>query len=150
MGSCPLSHTALGRSCDKLKPYLYHSLYGHQTGEDSDLLWGVSKSHDALIIWSCKITGQSKTIIFRLPHSFWPPNLGGLWLTLSGSHPENYTTLWSHGLERLRDKLKLLNRHYHSVSGQEAWQVRDLLWRATIHIVTWPLNHVVLLDHVTN
>ena len=112
MGSCPLSHTALGRSCDKLKPYLYHSLYGHQTGEDSDLLWGASKSHDALIIWSCKITGQSKTIIFRLPHSFWPPNLGGLWLTLSGSHPENYTTLWSHGLERLRDKLKLLNRHY--------------------------------------
>ena len=58
---------ALGRSCDKLKPYLYRSLYGHQIGEDSDLLWGASKSHDALIIWSCKITGQSKTIISRLP-----------------------------------------------------------------------------------
>ena len=102
---------ALGRSCDKLKPYLYRSLYGHQIGEDSDLLWGASKSHDALIIWSCKITGQSKTIISRLPQLL-TTKLGRIMTYLKRLPPGNYTTLWSHGLERLRDKLKLLNRHY--------------------------------------
>ena len=67
-----------------------------------------------MTLWSYDLVRSQDNLKPLYPdyHSFWPPNLGGLWLTLSGSHPENYTTLWSHGLERLRDKLKLLNRHY--------------------------------------
>ena len=33
------------------------------------------KSHDLIITWSCKITWQTKIIIFPLPRCLWLPNL---------------------------------------------------------------------------
>ena len=41
-----------------------------------------------------------------------PPNLAGCWLTLRGSYL-SYSTLWSRGLARLREKLKPLYFYYH-------------------------------------
>ena len=37
------------------------------------------KSHEALIVWSCKITWQTKTTISPLPQNLMPTNFAGWW-----------------------------------------------------------------------
>ena len=39
-----------------------------------------------LVTWSCKISWQTKTIIYPLPQCLWPPDLPVWWLTLRGSY----------------------------------------------------------------
>ena len=103
--------------------------------------------------------------------------------------------LKSHGLVRLRNKLKLLYLHYHSAHGHQTWRMMTYLeglltinsfralitwsckvtdkrkslylpcqsayghqtwqdnnvpWLALFYNVTWPFDHVVVGDHVTN
>ena len=45
---------------------------------------------------------------------------------------------------------KTIYLHYHNAYGQKAWQDGVLPWATSTHKVTWPYNHVVLQDHVTN
>ena len=40
--------------------------------------------------------------------------------------------------------------HYHNVHGHQSWQCGNLPWSATTHKATWPFDHVVVQDHVTN
>ena len=92
------------RSRNKLKTYLhFQSAIGHQAWQDGNLPWWTIKSHDPLITWFYEITWQTKTIISPLPQNLWPPNLTGWWLTLRGSYPWCYSTLWSRGFVRSRD-----------------------------------------------
>ena len=63
------------------------------------------KSDEALIMRSCEINRETRTIISLLPKFLWPAKLTGCWLTLSCSHPWTYSSLWSGALARLRDKL---------------------------------------------
>ena len=143
MSFCPLgrmklwSH-ALGRSRDKPKPLylLYHRPCKH--GRMVTYLEGILliKSVGDLITWSCKIAWQTKTILSPLPQCLWPPNMAGWWLTLSGSHPPSYSTLWSRDPVRLRDKLKPLYFHYHNPCGHQTWQVVDLPWGS------YPYSHM--------
>ena len=51
------------------------------------------KSYNTLIIWTCKVTWQMKTIISLLPDCLLPPNLAGWWLTLRGSDCYSNLTL---------------------------------------------------------
>ena len=60
-----------------------------------------------MIIWSCKITWQIKTIISSLPQCLWLPYLAGWWITLSGFYR------FSHA--RSRHKLKTY-LYYHIIS----------------------------------
>ena len=55
-----------------------------------------------------KITKFAGTSISPLPHCLWPSNLAGWWLTMRSSHSQSKKTLWLHGLERSRHKLKTL------------------------------------------
>ena len=55
---------------------------------------------------SCSST--TTNIISQLPQCLWPPNVAGWWLTIRGSHPKNYVTLWSRGLAKSDGKLKPL------------------------------------------
>ena len=71
------------------------------------------KSHEFLITWSCETTWKTKTIISIIPQCLWPPNLVGWWVTLSGNYLKSYSTFWSLGLARSRDKLKPLNLRYY-------------------------------------
>ena len=40
--------------------------------------------------------------------------------------------------------------HFHKVYGYHTWQVGDLPCRFFIDIVTWPMNHMILQDYLTN
>ena len=71
------------------------------------------KSYEFLITWSCETTWKTKTIISIIPQCLWPPNLAGWWVTLTGYYLKSYSTLWSLGLARSRDKLKPLNLKYY-------------------------------------
>ena len=130
------------------------------------------KSHDPLITWSCKIIWKTKIMISSLPQCLWPPNLAGQrsceitwqtkiiitplpqclwspklvswWLTMRVFQPSCYSTLWSCGLVRSRDKLKTLYLHYHNAYGHKTRQDDVLPWVTSTHEVTWPYNHVVL------
>ena len=77
----------------------YHSAYGHQTWQDSNLPWWLlpKKSHDSLIAWLCEITWQTKTIISPLSECPWPSILARGYLTLMGSCQKSHMTLWSRG-----------------------------------------------------
>ena len=82
---------------DKLKPpYLqYHIACGHQTLWEGDLP-GADPSielRNPLVMWSCKIKWQTKTIISPQPQHLWSPNLTGWWITLKGSYPFSHMSL---------------------------------------------------------
>ena len=79
------------------------------------------KSYDPLIPWSCEITWHTKTITSPLPQCLWPPNLTSWWLTLRGSYPQRYSTIWSRGLTRSLDKLKQLYLYYHDAYCHQTW-----------------------------
>ena len=59
-------------------------------------------------------------------------------------------TLWSRGLARSHDKLKLLYLHYHSAHDHQTWKNSDLPWGAPNHKVIYCLVRMVLQGHVTN
>ena len=104
------------------------------------------ESHGPLIMWSCKITWQTKTIISSLPQCLWPPawQNGNLpWWPPAHSH----MTLWSRGLVRPRDNLKSYF-HYHSAYSHQTRQADDLPWETSTHSVTPSFGHVDLRDHV--
>ena len=93
-----------------------------------------------LVTWFCEIKGQTKNIY---PYSLWPPNLAGWWLILSSFYP-CYSTLWSRGPARLRDKLKLLYLHYHNAYSHLIHQLgrmvinpHGLLPLLLYHLLTW-------------
>ena len=58
--------------------------------------------------------------------------------------------MWSRGLVKSREKLKLFHLHYYSTYDHQAWQYGNLSWEAPIVIVTRPFNYVDLRDNVTN
>ena len=132
MSSCPWSHMnvsshGLIRSHDKLsllyrltmpfatKPKMvidldvlmpinhhHHSAYGHQTWQESNLLWWATVS--------------------LLPHGLWPQNLAKWWCTKRNFSPLFRTTLRSGGHVRSRDKLKTYYLHYHITHGYQPTQ----------------------------
>ena len=104
------------------------------------------KSQDAFIRWSCKITWQTKIIISPIPLCLWPHNLAGCWLTLSGSHPSPYSTLWWNGLASSRDNLTSTYVIYQSPCSGYTWENGKLPWGATTLKIRWLFNHVVLRD----
>ena len=108
------------------------------------------KSHDLSMTWSYELTRQSKTIISLLAHCLWPPNLASWWLAMRRFHPHCYSTIWSRGLTKSRDKLKSVYLNYHNIYDHKTKQNGDLLWVSFTHKVKWAFNHVVLADHVTN
>ena len=55
-------------------------------------------------------------------------------------------SIWSLPLQQL----KTLYLHYHNAYGHQIWQGGDLPWGAPIHKITWPFDHVILQDRVTN
>ena len=40
--------------------------------------------------------------------------------------------------------------HLHDTSGHETWQFGNLHWGAASHKVSWPCNHAILQNHLTN
>ena len=40
--------------------------------------------------------------------------------------------------------------NYHSAYGHLTWQDGDLPWQTPTHKATWPFDHLVLQNHVTN
>ena len=46
--------------------------------------------------------------------------------------------------------LKKLYLHFHIAYGHQTWQSGNLSYRAANNKVTWPFDHVVLQDHVTD
>ena len=59
-------------------------------------------------------------------------------------------TLWSRGLVKSRDKLKLLHLHYYNTYGYQTYQIKELPWEASTHKVTRPTGYMVLGNHVTD
>ena len=58
---------------DRLKTYLpYQSVHGHQIWWWLTLKGSPKTLFESLVTWSCKITWQTKTIIFLLPQYLWP------------------------------------------------------------------------------
>ena len=81
-------------------------------------------------------TWGTTTIVSLLQQCLSPPNLAGWWLTLRGSAPKVYATLWSRGFARSRDKLEPLYHHYDSTYDHQTWQDGGLSW-GTPTEVTW-------------
>ena len=67
----------LVRLRDKLKSLYLHfyNVYGHKAWHDGDLTW--TASHDFKITWSCKITWQTKFIIYQTLQCLWLSGLAG-------------------------------------------------------------------------
>ena len=101
------------------------------------------RSHDPWIMWSCEITWQTKLYIYVYGHQTWQDGNLSWWIPAY-----KVMTFWSRGLDRLRDQLKSLHLHYHSVYGHQTWQDGNLPWWARTHKATWPIDHVILWDHV--
>ena len=74
------------------------------------------KLYDRLIMWSCKITWQTKTSISPLPQYLRP----FLRLTLRGSFPLRKIALKLRCLARSRNKLKTC-LHYHNAYEQQTF-----------------------------
>ena len=96
---------------------------------------------------------------FDMPISrrLWLQNLAGWWVTLTGFHPQSYSTLWSRSHARSHDKLKSLQ--------QFLWLPNLAGWQLTLMDFypksQWSFDHVISLDflgwlwscgrsHVTN
>ena len=115
---------SLVRLRDKLKSlyHHYHSPYGNQTWQVAHLLWGILVH---LVTWPFShlawITWQTKTIISLLSQYLQTPNVAGCWLTLSGSCPYSHMIFKSHGLDRWRDKLKILHPYSITTYGDQSW-----------------------------
>ena len=138
------------KSCDKRKPLYpyYQSAYDHQTWQDGNL--DGLLLDDYLITSSFEITWQTKTIIFAQELCLWSPNLAGWWPTLTGSYPQSHMILWSRGLARSLDKLKLLYLHYSSAYGHQTLSDSEIFWGAPNHKLLLIFDHVALLGYVKN
>ena len=53
--------------------------------------------------------------------------------------------LWNLALQPQKTYL-----YYHNAYGHQIWQDCGLPWEAPIHKITWPFDHAVLRDHMTN
>ena len=106
-----------------------------------------TKSHGPLITCCCKMTWQAKTIISPLPTA---TKLDSIVTYVEGPLAKSHMTLWSSGLAKAHDKLKSSYLHYHSTYSGQTYCNGDLPWVTPCHKVTWPFDHVVLQDHVTN
>ena len=89
---------------------------------------------DPLVMWSCKLTQQTKTITSAQPQWLWPPNLAIVWITKRVPH---HKVAWPYD--------QALYLHYHNAHGHRTCQDGDLNYVASTNI-TWPYNHVVLQD----
>ena len=107
------------------------------------------KSHDPLITWSCKITWQTKIVIFLLPQRLWLPNLVGRWLTLRGVYLQSHMTFEPSGFARSSDNLKIFYLSYHSGYRSQTRHDDDLPWGVPSHNATGPFSHADLQNHVT-
>ena len=63
-------------------------------------------SHSPLIMLSCKVTWNFRSVISPLQQCLWLPDLARWWLTMRSFHPQSFTTLWTRSHVRPRDKLK--------------------------------------------
>ena len=81
---------------DKSWYFHFYMTYDHQTWQDGNLPWWAPayKHTWTLIMWSCKITWQTKIIISSLPQCLWPPNLASWWLAMRGFYYHPLVT-WS-------------------------------------------------------
>ena len=94
--------------------------------------------------WNSLFFSQPTTIVKEI-NSFntsmsqclWLPNLARWWVSLTGSYPYSYSTLWSCGLARLHCKSKPL------------WFC-NMKWWVPTDKITWSFDHVVWWSHMTN
>ena len=100
-----------------------------------------------LVTWSCKITWQTKNI--STTTVCMSTKLGRMVTNLQQLLPIILLYLWLCVLERSFDRGKTYLRQ-HDVCDHQTWQGCAVPWEDPIHKVTWPLNHMVLQNHVTN
>ena len=95
-----------------------------------------------LVMWSYEITWQTENIISPLPRRISPPNLAGVWLTISG--PTHKVT-WLFNQVVLRDHVKKYN-HYicttpmpmaAKISRMVTYLERLVSMKLHDHIITW-------------
>ena len=89
-------------------------------------------------------------IMSPLPQCLSSLNLVGWWFTIRDFHRLSHMTIWSYGLEKSPEKLNMLYLHYHSACNHQTWQGGDLPEVAPTDKVVWPIDHVILWDHVSN
>ena len=95
------------------------------------------KSHDPLVVWSCKITWQTKFMLTPPPEQLWTPKLAGCrsQVTLTSCYPiksHNPLNTWSCDI---------------------TWQAKTII--SSLSQCLWSRNaqcpdHVVLQSHLTN
>ena len=93
------------------------------------------ESHDPLITWSCEITWKSNITISPLPQSLYLPNLAR-WRLVMRDFYSCYSILWSCGLARSGNKLKLLYLHYHSILATKFGRMETLPIKSNDHTIT--------------
>ena len=103
---------------------LFHKAYDHQNwqdGKDFGEETLPTNSYASLITWPYEVMWQIKNVSPSLQDRG-PPNITGLWLTVTGSHPVNHKTIWSHDYVRSRDNLQTL------VFSLFSWLFSLFLW----------------------
>ena len=129
----------------------YHSSYGHQTRQDDKLPW-LASAHK--VTWPSDYMDlrdqvkKSNHYIFTIIVSM-TTKLARMATYLDGLLPIKSHHLWSH-IKRSHGKLKFVHLHYHDVYGQQTGQDGKLSWWTPFYKVTWPFDHVVFWDHLTN
>ena len=117
----------------------HHNVYGDGTRQSGDLSWWPSthNSQNILNIWACKITWQTKNILFPITHC-------------RCFCPFSYMTfLWITWFCTSSEILKTFYFYYHSTYGQKIWQGGDIQYGASTYKVTWSFNHEVLWGHIS-
>ena len=102
LGSYLWSHMTLWSRGLVISRKKLKSLYLHYHGTSGRLVINLQslltiKSYKILMMWSCKITWQTKTCISLLQECFLQPNLAGWWLILnrSSTKPHDLSIAWS-------------------------------------------------------
>ena len=123
------------------------------------------KSHGLFIIWSCKITWYTNTVILLyhsacrhhtlilLYYSTTVPvviKLVRVVTYLEGFQTINFQSAFILRSCKVTKQKKIILCHYQGTSGHQTWQGYNLLWCAPTYKVKRPFDHVVLRDRVTN
>ena len=122
---------------------IYHqfqNIYGNQAMQDGKLPW-VTPTH--------KVTQPFSHAVFHINY-YISTKRGRWWLTLIDFYPKICSNLRLRVPVRLSDKLKPSFLQYHSAYCHQILANLWLTLRPCIQIVTWPFNHVILQDYVTN
>ena len=126
------------------------SAYCHETWQGGDLPWGASTWRVTWLLSNVVLWYHlTKTLYLHYYDAYGHQICQGSKLQ-RGSHPWRHMALSSHGPPRSRDKIKRSNLHYNNAYIHQIWQGGKLSWWAVTHKVTWPYDHVVFQDQVTN